>query len=526
MKWNGLVRVVEILNNLALGRERRNIDRREDVRKVLMNYVKRINNLISIQLLGYSVIMFSGRSTHLRDTPPEVKRTKTANSYNLSFIVQDFNDKDLLSAFLAHQLWFQLFSLVSIDRIAEDMAFAVVWDILEPGSTRERFTEAWRHKFPPTFDLGGSLKLSLHEFVKMVNNVDPGKYNQQATEFGLSPLRNKIRMKVSDSGFAYRVMKIDMGQLTKNDILVWNALVHNPHLTAPELASHLDISSATVRSVHRKLNFLFFIRNTVVFRAEAFGLSSYFLILMTKDSLKEVSDWNFPVRITYLEFADMVYLTVVNFLSKPEWLDRIEKRLSGIETIEPPIFGKEEEDQRLTFMAPSLYDRERQRWDTSDKSLNPVLIEQDKSPSTLLERRIFIELLNKTYAPNDLYQVIGGNRNKFFRTLKSMKGKAHVRKEMVLYPAFERKIVIMDIDDRGDFIRTFASKFPYAKMWTISGENPKLVALIGLPQKNSRGIIRALRRYKGIKIGTLVSHPSPSPVVNIKPRKRSWSWVT
>lgn len=384
-----------------------------------------------------------------------------------------FFAREKLGLLLMHEFYFILFSDKFDENIASDVAFAIIWDEIKDKSTKKWLFTIW-HSMHPPFRVTPNLVYYLAGYVKVISENEKGKYRNlfllkyfEIDTEKLSPV------------FPYQVAIPTLADFSKNDLKVMRAIINNNTIRQKVLILNTKLGKTTIsKSVNRLLH-SFILRERVNYYPTALGWVSIFgLIHIDRMNSELIYHFKYPwtrLITVFKGFSDFIYLNFyipdTNYAKEQfgKWLNQSfsDNLTDGllIKVLSEPIFGIEKEKYRLNIQNPELYDKSKEKW-LLGKINKFKIATPEKHYGEIkwnkLKRKIALEMMKKPYTKNDIFKVLGGNRNKLIEIINQIEESKIVQLQYVM-PFFDDLISVLVIY-RGmlynDFIQNIASIVP------------------------------------------------------------------
>ena len=238
-----------------------------------------------------------------------------------------------------HFLYQIIFNVIRQPRRAENIAFALLWDLSTEPKEKEMVFKLWKELHTPIYDISPYIKVSLSDFVVSLEKSGFQSYFEDfITRFLEYGTRRTEETEIPY--FEYRCSKFPMRHFSPNNMNVFKDALSGPGLKIRDVRNRCSLSRQTVSTSLKKLISSFILIPGVHLSVEKLNLSSIFLIFKTKFRTKvKINDLGFSGLASFNILTAFDNVHIVNFLQPDtethknnlkQWWDEITSSLQKI----------------------------------------------------------------------------------------------------------------------------------------------------------------------------------------------------
>ena len=426
---------------------------------------------------------------------------------------------------------YQLLSFKVFTESAENLAWAITYDLALTGEIKNDLLVFWKQDKPPKEEYNviidyptffSKLKIKeQHEITKTILKKYVTILNTTK-----EPLTKKASV-----FYPYIIFSSTLQTLSKKDLLILNTIITHNTTKIKKIKEIVGYSDPTIRESIRTLRGTWNLRIKPFFSAPALGLLTGFTIFIGEPGISnQLKNFQYKLKKSVISYQSMFETVVMQFLivNSPQgkklfttWKNKVLRAYSfpgkvdldenTIQAVVKPIIGIEEEDKRIGIQRPELFDIEKKEWllgdpiGTYEEIINKY--NQFEKPKSVIIwnsrlKKIINQIMLGTFSNEEIYQKIKGNRNEFYNTIRFLEENRIVYKKYVLpfYTDLIRALVLIRYEKEKvyqDFVTLFASTTPVSNTATVkvSGKENYLLSFITLPPKQAQQYMIDLRNY-------------------------------
>lgn len=431
---------------------------------------------------------------------------------------------------LCFEIWRLALSSYFADGSETNVAFAVVWELLDDAELKEWMLGNWINEVPRV-EKETARSYDLQSYVSMISKAEPMLYSRE--------LLNRLHAMDSqnppqlDSKFCFEAIS-SMRTLTPTNMDVFVAAVEQNLKSPGQLAEQLKLSKPTVRKSLKKLRSLNILRRRLAFSPAGLGLQSYLCVfrlplteetrfnqfaynntrnILVFQSVESVVFSNLLVPETAYASASFESWRTKAFATLEEPLPTKQQGHKNADSLEIPVLAApildfEDQSRRVSLQRPRLFDAGLKKWvlgsciphEIARNELNVALHPtQDQIPSLDHQARGIAAAMIKQQPTtiSEFLNQLPGNRNRNHAIIKDLFDSEVIRYDMVMR-YFEELMRIMvlfptkraNVLDR--FVEHVASRCPISS--TTQTKRSIGISFLAIPLESIGSIISAIYR--------------------------------